>query len=186
MTVSVHPVSGIGAVRPGDDLATMLFDAIRTAALGPEPGDVLVVTHKVVSKAEGRIAPAPDDAAYRALVETEAAAVLRRRGDLVIARTQHGFICANAGVDRSNTGGAGAVLLPLDPDASAHRLRLRIEHATGVSIGVISTDTLGRAWRRGLAAVAIGISGVPAILELRGTPDADGRTMHATEVAVAD
>jgi coenzyme F420-0:L-glutamate ligase/coenzyme F420-1:gamma-L-glutamate ligase len=186
VTVSLHPVPGVGEIRPGDDLAARLLDAIRAATLGPRDGDVLVVTHKVVSKAEGRIAPAPDDAAYRALVEAEAAAVLRRRGDLVIARTRHGFICANAGVDRSNTGGEGAVLLPLDPDASAHRLRLRIERASGIAVSVIITDTFGRAWRRGLTDVAIGISGLPAVLDLRGTADADGRTMHATEVALAD
>ncbi|NNC91847.1 MAG: coenzyme F420-0:L-glutamate ligase, partial [Acidimicrobiia bacterium] len=126
------------------------------------------------------------DADYRALIADEAVDIIRRRGDLVITRTRHGFICANAAVDRSNTPGGRAVLLPVDPDRSAHRLRLGLQRATGRTIGVLITDTFGRAWRRGQTDVAIGISGVVAVLDLRGSTDHEGRELTATEVAVAD
>ncbi len=150
---------------------------------------MLVVTHKVVSKAEGAIealdAEEPERA-YRALAEREAVRVLRRRGDLIIALTRHGFVCANAGVDRSNTAEGTAVKLPADPDRSANALRLRIERATGTRIGVVISDTFGRAWRSGLTDVAIGVAGIQAIVDLRGTTDAGGRELHVTQVAVAD
>lgn len=186
MTVELVPLRGIPEIRSGDDLAALIVAAAAAATITLASGDILVVTHKAVSKAEGRVVEILDDAAYRALVADEAFAVLRRRGDLVIAKTRHGFICANAGVDRSNTSSGTAVLLPIDPDRSAHRLRTHIERATGVDVGIIITDTFGRAWRRGLVDVAIGISGVTAILDLRGEPDAHGRIMDVTEVAIAD
>jgi coenzyme F420-0:L-glutamate ligase/coenzyme F420-1:gamma-L-glutamate ligase len=188
MTVSIHPVPGIPEIAAGDDLPALLAAALQDAGLGPEPGDVLVVTHKVVSKAEGAVAALEGDgeAAYRRIVLDEAAAVLRRRGDLVIAKTRHGFICANAGVDRSNAAPGTAVLLPADPDRSAHRIRVGVRRASGVDVAVVVTDTFGRAWRRGLVDVAIGISGIEAILDLRGTTDAGGRPLSVTEVAVAD
>jgi coenzyme F420-0:L-glutamate ligase/coenzyme F420-1:gamma-L-glutamate ligase len=145
-----------------------------------------VVTHKVVSKAEGAVVDVESEAEYRALVEREAAAVLRRRGELVITRTRHGFICANAGVDRSNAAPGTAILLPRDPDRSAHRIRVGLRRATGVDVAVVITDTFGRTWRRGLVDVAIGVSGIEAILDLRGAPDASGRIMEVTQVAVAD
>ena len=157
MTISLHPLSGIPEVSPGDDLAALLAAALEP--LHPVPGDILVVTHKVVSKAEGAVADLRDDAAYRALVESEAVEILRRRGDLVIARTRHGFICANAGVDRSNVPGTRAVLLPDRPDRSAHTIRTRLEQAAAVSLSVVVTDTFGRPWRRGLTDVAIGPDG---------------------------
>ncbi len=124
--------------------------------------------------------------AYRALVEGEAVRIVRRRGDLVIAQTTHGFICANAAVDRSNIAEGHAVLLPVDPDRSAHRLRTLIERATGTGIGLIITDTFGRPWRRGLVDVAIGVSGVPSIVDLVGTTDAHGNELKVTEIAVVD
>jgi coenzyme F420-0:L-glutamate ligase / coenzyme F420-1:gamma-L-glutamate ligase len=186
VTLSIHPLEGIGEVATGDDLGGMLLATWRGGGLGIVDGDVLVVTHKVVSKAEGRIRPAPDDAAYRSLAAAEAAAVLRRRGDLIIARTRHGFICANAGVDRSNAPEGMAVLLPDDADRSAHGIRARIEHESGARIAVIVTDTFGRAWRRGLSDVAIGVSGMDPILDLRGSTDSHGRTLEVTEVAIAD
>lgn len=186
MTLTITPLSGIPEIAAGDDLAALLLDAIRDAGMALEDGDVVVVTHKVVSKAEESVAPAEDEAAYRAVVEREAAAVLRRRGDLVIARTAHGFICANAGVDRSNAVEGTVVLLPTDPDRSAHRIRLLIERRTEASIGVVISDTFGRAWRRGLTDVAIGLSGLPAILDLRGTVDGSGRVLEVTEIAIAD
>jgi coenzyme F420-0:L-glutamate ligase/coenzyme F420-1:gamma-L-glutamate ligase len=187
MTVlEVHPVVGIGEIHPGDDLAGLIVEAIRADGWSLEDRDIIVVTHKVVSKQEGRIAEISDEAAYRALVEGEAVRIVRRRGDLVIAQTRHGFICANAAVDRSNIAEGFAVLLPVDPDRSAHRLRTLIERATGATIGVIITDTFGRPWRRGLVDVAIGVSGVLAIVDLRGTTDAYGNELNVTEIAVVD
>ena len=184
--LEVIPIEGIAEIGREDDLAGVMLDAIAAGGEGLGVGDVLVVTHKVVSKAEGRVVEVVDEAAYRRLVEDEAASILRRRGDLVITKTRHGFVCANAGVDRSNTKAGTAVLLPIDPDRSAHRLRTRIERATGASIAVIITDTFGRAWRRGLVDVAIGVSGLPAILDLRGTVDGSGNVLEVTEVAIID
>lgn len=188
MTVEILPLHGVPEVRPGDDLAGLLLGALAPSGITLQDGDVLVVTHKVVSKAEGALAPLPDGGfpARRALVEEEAVAVLRRRGELIIAETRQGFICANAGVDRSNVEPGWAVLQPRHPDRSAHRLRTRIGRATGARVGVVITDTFGRPFRRGLTDVAIGISGIPAILDLRGERDTWGRTLEVTEVAVAD
>ncbi len=185
--ISLIPLEGMPEVRAGDDLPTLILESAARGGLDLQDGDVVVVTHKVVSKAEGAIADIGDgDAGYRRLVEGEAAEVLRRRGDLVVAVTRHGFVCANAGVDRSNTAPGTAVLLPRDPDRSAHRLRRRLEQATGRRLAVVVTDTFGRAWRAGLADVAIGVSGIPALLDLRGTTDQQGRELSATIVAVAD
>lgn len=184
--LEVIPLEGIAEIRPEDDLATVMLDAIAAGGEELRTRDVLVVTHKVVSKAEGRVVEVVDEAAYRRLVEDEAASILRRRGDLVITKTRHGFICANAGVDRSNTEAGTAVLLPLDPDRSAHRLRTLIERATGASIAVVVTDTFGRPWRQGVVDVAIGVSGLPAILDLRGTVDGSGNVLEVTEVAIVD
>ncbi len=187
MTVlEVRPVIGMGEIGQGDDLAGLIVQAITENGWNLEDKDIVVVTHKVVSKQEGRIVDVPDEATYRALVEDEAVRIVRRRGDLVIAQTRHGFICANAAVDRSNIADGFALLLPEDPDRSAHRLRTRIERATGTSIGVVITDTFGRPWRRGLVDVAIGVSGVPAIIDLRGTTDAHGNELNVTEIAVVD
>jgi coenzyme F420-0:L-glutamate ligase/coenzyme F420-1:gamma-L-glutamate ligase len=185
--ISILPIPGIGEVAAGDDLAALLAEAIEAAGLGPEPGDILVVTHKVVSKAEGAVREVrEDDRAYREIVEEEAAEVLRRRGDLVIAKTRHGFVCANAGVDRSNAAPGTVVLLPCDPDRSAHTIRTGLMGASGVDVPVIITDTFGRPWRRGLADVAIGVSGIDPVLDLRGTTDDRGRELTVTEVAIAD
>jgi coenzyme F420-0:L-glutamate ligase / coenzyme F420-1:gamma-L-glutamate ligase len=189
VTLTVHPLPGIPEVTKGDDLPGLLLAAVGAAGLALEAGDVLVVTHKVVSKAEGAVVPLEgddEDAAYRRVVLDEAAEVIRRRGDLVIARTRHGFICANAGVDRSNAAPGTAVLLPNDPDRSAHGIRMALKAATGVDVVVVVSDTFGRPWRRGLVDVAVGISGMEAILDLRGTTDATGRELHVTEIALAD
>jgi coenzyme F420-0:L-glutamate ligase len=180
------PIEGIPEIVAGDDLAQLLLEGVSRSGEELRNGDVLVVTHKVVSKAEGRTVEAVDEPSYRHIVENEAAAIVRRRGDLVIAQTRHGFICANAGVDRSNTAPGTAVLLPIDPDRSAHLLRTRVERAAGVAIAVIVTDTFGRPWRRGLVDVAIGVSGLPAIVDLRGTEDATGRVLDVTEIAIVD
>jgi coenzyme F420-0:L-glutamate ligase/coenzyme F420-1:gamma-L-glutamate ligase len=186
MRLEIRPVPGIAEVQPGDDLARMIVDAVSTDGWEIMDRDVVVVTHKVVSKQEGRIVEIPDEATYRALVEDESVEIIRRRGDLVIAQTSHGFICANAAVDRSNIAEGFALLLPIDPDRSAHRLRTLIERATDTSIGVVITDTFGRPWRRGLVDVAIGISGIPSIIDLRGTTDAHGNELNVTEVAIVD
>jgi coenzyme F420-0:L-glutamate ligase/coenzyme F420-1:gamma-L-glutamate ligase len=142
----------------------------------------------VVSKAEGRLVPIdPDDpVGHKAVVEGEAVRVLRRRGDLVIAETSHGFVCANAGVDLSNVEDGWAALLPVDPDQSARRLRDGLRARTGADVAVIVSDTFGRAWRRGLTDVAIGCAGIAAVVDLRGTSDQQGRELAVTEVAVVD
>jgi coenzyme F420-0:L-glutamate ligase / coenzyme F420-1:gamma-L-glutamate ligase len=193
--LSCFPVIGLGEISPGDDLAEQLAGVLVGDGPGAPcvpggiaDGDVLVVTQKVVSKAEGRVVPFDGDelAAKRALVERESVRVLRRRGDLVISETRHGFVCANAGVDLSNVAAGTAALLPEDPDRSARRIREGFEHRHGVSIGVVVSDTFGRPWRRGLTDVAIGVAGVAAVVDLRGTPDAAGRVLDATEVCVAD
>ncbi len=175
---------GLPEVEPGDDLIALLVSAL--SPLAPRDGDILVVTHKVVSKAEGAMAPAATDDDYRNVIASEAAAVIRRRGDMVIAVTHHGFVCANAGVDRSNVTGDRVVLLPRDPDRSANRIRTRILRDLGVELAVVISDTFGRAWRRGVVDVAIGVAGIGPILDLKGTTDMHGRTLEVTEVAIAD
>jgi coenzyme F420-0:L-glutamate ligase/coenzyme F420-1:gamma-L-glutamate ligase len=186
VTIQILPLIGIGSVSPGDDVAEIIADAL--VQLAPAPGDVLVVTHKVVSKAEGQVVTVEGDeeAFKQALVESEAVSIVRRRGDLIIAETKHGFICANAGIDRSNAEPGTMILLPEDPDRSAHRIRVRLERRFGVDMPVIISDTFGRPWRRGLTDIAIGVSGLDAIADLRGTRDWLGRELEVTEIAVAD
>lgn len=186
MTLSIIPIPGIGEVDPGDDLPSLILDAIATEGLTLEDRDVVVVTHKVVSKAEGAVGSYNTEEEYQALKEAEAASVIRRRGDLMIAVTPRGFICANAGVDRSNVQPGLVVLHPRDPDRSAHRLRVRFERASGKRVAVVVTDTFGRAWRRGLTDVAIGVSGIPPIRDYRGETDTWGRTLEVSEVAIVD
>ena len=188
MSLSVWPVAGIGEAKHGDDVADLVLTGLTASEISLVDGDVIVITHKLVSKAEGAVEDLPDDGpdAHRPIVEREAVAILRRRDQLVIAETHHGFVCANAGVDRSNVDSGRAVLLPRNPDASAHKARVRIERATGTRIGVVISDTFGRAWRRGLTDVAIGVSGIPAIVDYRGTTDTHGNELHVTEVAVID
>jgi coenzyme F420-0:L-glutamate ligase/coenzyme F420-1:gamma-L-glutamate ligase len=182
-------IDGIGEVKTGDDLATLLCDAVAVHGdLSLEAGDVLVVTSKIVAKAEGRVArvDAADATAKLSLVESESTRILRRRGELLITETTHGFVCANAGVDLSNVEEGWAVLLPLDPDRSARRLRADLRRRLGIEIAVVISDTFGRAWRNGVADVAIGCAGVAGIIDLRGTADANGRILEATEVCVVD
>lgn len=182
-------VTGIGEITPGEQLGDIIAAACAEPPNGPlQDNDVLVVTQKVVSKAEGRlVAVDPDDPlSHKAVVEAEAVRVVRRRGDLIITETTHGFICANSGVDLSNVERGQAALLPLDSDRSARRIRDIVRARLGVTIGVIVSDTFGRPWRRGLTDVAIGVAGIAAVVDLRGTEDALGRVMQVTEVAVAD
>ncbi len=187
----VLPLPGIGEVVPGTDLAGLIAGAVAPARPeGPAllAGDVVVVTQKIVSKTEGKLVPInhADAGAKLALVERESVRVLRRRGDLVITETRHGFICANAGVDLSNVADGTAALLPDDADRSARGIRAGLRSSLGVDVGVIVSDTFGRAWRRGVTDVAIGCAGVAAVLDLKGTRDAGGRELVATEICVAD
>lgn len=181
----VVPVPGLPEVRPGDDLAGMVAAACE-AAIGLHDGDVVVVTQKVVSKAEGRLVDIDPETSHRPIVEAESVRILRRRGDLIIAETEHGFVCANAGVDLSNVEAGQAALLPEDPDRSARRIRDALTHRFGVEVAVIVSDTFGRPWRRGVTDVAIGVAGLRPVIDLRGTADALGRELQVTEVAVAD
>jgi coenzyme F420-0:L-glutamate ligase/coenzyme F420-1:gamma-L-glutamate ligase len=177
------PVEDLPEIGPGADLAELI--AARAQLI---EGDVVVVTQKVVSKAEGRlVAIDPDDpVSHKRLVEEESVRVLRRRGDLIVSETRHGFVCANAGVDLSNVELGLAALLPVDPDRSARRIRDGLRARTGVQAGVIVSDTFGRTWRRGVIDVAIGCAGVAGLVDLRGTKDALGRELQVTEVCVAD
>jgi coenzyme F420-0:L-glutamate ligase / coenzyme F420-1:gamma-L-glutamate ligase len=187
----VAPLAGMPEVRPGDDLARLLLEAVGRAGLALADGDVLAVTSKVVAKAEGRLVPLPQDPAgreraLREAVAAETARVVARRGRLVIAETRHGLVGANALVDASNAGGDRLVLLPADPDASAARLRADLAALDGHDVAVVVTDTLGRPWRLGQTDVAVGLAGMGALDDWRGRADGDGRRLEVTEVAVAD
>ncbi len=202
--LSIFGVSGIPDISRGDNLAEIIGSRAALADY-----DVLVVTQKIVSKAEGRVvrlgdgisgvAPESGEGALteeeklaalagakEKIVLSESVRILRRRGSLIIAETRHGFICANAGVDLSNVESGHAVLLPVDPDYSAARIRAGIGHLFAKKVGVIVTDTFGRVWRQGLVDVAIGVSGIGAVNDLCGTEDAYGNVLHATKVCVAD
>jgi coenzyme F420-0:L-glutamate ligase / coenzyme F420-1:gamma-L-glutamate ligase len=181
--IRITPLTGIPEVGRGDDLGALVGDAVERAG-GLEEGDVLVVAHKVVSKVEGRVEETAD---VLEVILREARAVRRRRDELVIAETEHGFVCASAGVDRSNTPGEGwVVLLPRDPDASAAAIRSTLGERFGIAPAVVVSDSFGRAWRQGTTDVAIGVSGMSPLLDLRGTDDAAGRPLESTIIAVAD
>jgi coenzyme F420-0:L-glutamate ligase/coenzyme F420-1:gamma-L-glutamate ligase len=194
--ISVLPVEGLPELEPGADLAALL-----AAAVAFEDGDVLVVAQKAVSKAEGRIVRLDDvepsaraqelagdgDPRHVQVILDETVRVVRSRPPLVIAETRHGFVCASAGVDASNAPEVDTlVLLPLDPDASARRLRDRLRELTGRTVAVIVSDSFGRPFRQGTTDVAIGVAGLVALQDLRGTRDASGRELRTTQVAVAD
>jgi coenzyme F420-0:L-glutamate ligase / coenzyme F420-1:gamma-L-glutamate ligase len=181
--IRIIPLTGIPEVERGDDLGALVGDAVERAG-GLEEGDVIVVAHKVVSKAEGRVEQTGD---VLSVILREARAVRRRREELIIAETEHGFVCASAGVDRSNTPGEGwVVLLPRDPDASAAGIRAVLGERFGVAPAVVVSDSFGRAWRQGTTDVAIGVSGMSPLLDLRATDDAGGRPLESTIIAVAD
>jgi coenzyme F420-0:L-glutamate ligase / coenzyme F420-1:gamma-L-glutamate ligase len=194
--IQVLPVEGLPGIREGDDLAALVAERAELA-----DGDVLVVAQKAVSKAEGRVVrlaevepseaardlAAGEDPRRLQVILDESVRVVRSRPPLVIAETRHGFVCASAGVDASNAPGPETVvLLPEDPDASARRLRDRLRELTGAEVGVIVSDSFGRAWRQGTTDVAIGVAGIRPLLDLKGVRDSVGYELHATVIAVAD
>jgi coenzyme F420-0:L-glutamate ligase/coenzyme F420-1:gamma-L-glutamate ligase len=201
------PVPGIGEVRPGDDLGTLIGDAIDAACRDdatyrPRVGDAIVVTQKIVSKAEGKIVdlttiePRPEavawakewgrDARQVEVVFRESAEIVRMARGVIVARTRHGFVCANAGVDASNVPANTVTLLPDDPDGTARQLQEALSERFGVPLGIVVSDSFGRPWRLGIIDVAIGVAGFAALVDLRGEPDAEGRIMRTTVIAVAD
>lgn len=195
--ISLIPVHGLPEIRADDDLAALIAERIDLA-----DDDVVVIAQKAVSKAEGRViridaieasakaielAADERDPREVEVILREAKNIVRERGPLVIVETQHGFICASAGVDHSNAPEPGTlVLLPLDPDASARRIRAGLAERTGKDVGVIVTDSFGRPFRQGTTDVALGVAGIPAMLDLRGTTDRIGYELRSTRVAIAD
>lgn len=201
--VRIIPVRGIGEVRPGDDLAATLLDALARQDQPLADGDVLVITQKIVSKAEGRIVDPRDvapsafarqiaaqgvkDAAYYEIVLSESRRIVKMDRGVLVTETHHGLICANAGVDESNVAGGSAVtLLPVDSDRSAALLRDELRQRAGVTVAVIISDTFGRPWREGQVNIAIGAAGLDPLADYAGQDDGYGYTMHASIIAVAD
>ncbi|OLC54869.1 MAG: coenzyme F420-0:L-glutamate ligase [Chloroflexi bacterium 13_1_40CM_4_68_4] len=203
VTLAVIPVEGLPEVRAGDDLSALILESLKRDGVGLVDGDVLAIAQKIVSKAEGRVIPLASvrprpeaeslarahakDPRVMELVLQESKRIVRAERGVIIAETRHGFVCANAGVDRSNAGAPDAVvLLPLDPDASASRLREALARRTGAQVAVVVTDTFGRAWREGQTNVAIGMSGLEAFLRYVGQFDPDGYELRVTEIALGD
>ena len=204
--LTIQPLAGIPRVRPGDDLAALIIAALVANTRTPKDQDIVVVAQKIVSKAEGRIValnsvtPSPraqelaqitgKDPRQIELVLVESSEVLRAKKNVVVVAHRLGLVMANAGIDRSNVeqgqGSESVLLLPLDPDASAARLKARLDQHYGVALGVVITDSIGRAWRLGTTGHAIGAAGVPSIIDLRGQPDMNGRALEVTETAFAD
>jgi coenzyme F420-0:L-glutamate ligase / coenzyme F420-1:gamma-L-glutamate ligase len=204
--LTLLPVGGLKLVEPGDDVAALIGDRLESAGQLPGDGDVLVVAQKIVSKAEGRyvdfasVTPSPRAVALAAEVEkdprlveivlSEARRVVRQRPGVLIVEHRLGFVMANAGVDHSNVAPPGepdqVLLLPLDPDASAARLREGLAARCGVAPGVVISDSFGRPWRRGTCGVAIGAAGIASLIDMRGRPDLFGRTLEVTVIARAD
>jgi dehydro coenzyme F420 reductase / coenzyme F420-0:L-glutamate ligase / coenzyme F420-1:gamma-L-glutamate ligase len=186
--IEIRPVTGIGELRPGDDLAAELARCAPWLA----DDDILVITSKVVSKVEGRLVPVPSaDPAEREAIRQQAIAdetvrVIARRGNLRVVETRHGLVLAAAGVDASNVRSNEIALLPLDPDASARRLVERLRELTGRTVAVVISDSMGRPWRHGISDVAIGVAGLTAVLDVRGATDRHGNELVVTEVAIAD
>lgn len=208
-TLTLTALAGIPVIRPGDDLAKILYAALQANRLEFQEGDILVLAQKIVSKAEGRFAHLSDvepcalafelarktekDPRFIELVLRESNEVLRTRVGTIIVEHRLGFVCANAGIDHSNVSGPDArspedwfLLLPADPDHSARQLQQQLEEASGVRVGIAIIDSHGRAWRNGTVGVAIGIAGLPGLVDLRGTPDMNGFQLRITQVGAAD
>jgi coenzyme F420-0:L-glutamate ligase/coenzyme F420-1:gamma-L-glutamate ligase len=202
-TLSITPIHIADEIKPGDSIADILMRSLKTNGMALEAGDILVIKHKIISKAEGRIVdlitikPSAAsiawakkyklDARVIELALRESRCVIRRKNGVIITETHHGFICANSGVDVSNVdGGKHALLLPVDPDASARKLHRAFKKLTGFAIPVLITDTFGRSWREGLVEFCIGIAGMKALRDDRGRRDSHGYVLHASLEAVAD
>jgi coenzyme F420-0:L-glutamate ligase / coenzyme F420-1:gamma-L-glutamate ligase len=202
-TIAIIPIPGIPQIQPGDDLPSVLLDAIDQAKVGLKSSDILIICQKIVSKAEGAIVdlktitPSPfaqqiatqweKDPRVVEVVLRESSRIIRMKNGVVITETKHGWVCANSGVDESNSLDDDIVIvLPKDPDASARTIRVAIQERRGITIGIIITDTFGRPWRDGLVEFALGVSGFEPLLDLRGSHDLRGRELHHTVVAVAD
>lgn len=203
--LELSALEGLPLIVPGDDLAGMLAGALREMSLALQDGDILVVAQKIVSKAEGRIVDLDEvepsaracalardvgkDARLVEVILRESSEVVRHKKDVLIVAHRLGFVMANAGVDQSNVGGDGrerVLLLPCAPDASAARIKARLDQEFGVNVGVVINDSFGRPWRNGVVGVALGAAGVPALWNLVGAPDLFGRPMRVTEVALGD
>jgi coenzyme F420-0:L-glutamate ligase / coenzyme F420-1:gamma-L-glutamate ligase len=201
--IRVIPVPLAGEIHPGDDLAEKLAAALKHQKLKPQSGDIVVVKHKIVSKAEGRLVRLDSvktstsakawshrtgtDARVIELALSESKRVVRKKKGVLITETRHGFVCANSGVDVSNVdGGLSAVLLPEDPDRSAANLRSKLKRRFRSDVAVIISDSFGRPWREGLTEVAIGVAGMKSIVDYRGRRDPHGYPLHASYEAVAD
>ena len=201
--VSIYPITGLPEVGKGALLAPLIVDALNNLKISLEPDDVVVITQKIVSKAEGHavsltdVHPSPRavelahrigyDPRHVEVILSESVRVVREAPRVLITETRHGFVCANAGVDRSNTGGSEVVvLLPERPDESARELREQLQRQTGVAVGVVISDSFGRPWREGQVNVAIGSSGVQPRRDYRGSHDPDGYELQGTELAVVD
>jgi coenzyme F420-0:L-glutamate ligase / coenzyme F420-1:gamma-L-glutamate ligase len=204
--LTITPLPGLPRVRPGDDLVVLIEAALERAGLAPEPGDIIVVAQKIVSKSEGRLARLDEvkpsaranelaavtgkDPRQVQLVLDESDEVLRAKKNVMVVAHRLGLVMANAGIDRSNVDqpgdGESVLLLPVDPDASARRLKEGLEARYGGPLGVVITDSIGRAWRLGTVGHAIGAAGVPSLIDQRGQPDMNGRALEVTETAFAD
>ena len=204
MSLTLTPLPGIPIIQEGDDLAQIVLQSLEKARTELQDGDILVVAQKIISKTEGRrvdlaeVTPSPKalalsketekDPRLVELVLQESSKVVRKRPGAIIVEHKLGFICANAGIDRSNVAGSeeAALLLPKNPDASAQALREKLEEASGVRLGVLVIDSHGRAWRLGTVGITIGLAGLPGVVDLRGTKDLFGYEMKITQVAAAD
>ncbi len=183
--LSILPIPCEHEFTTGDRIATLLEQSARAHGTPIIDGDAIVVTQKIVSKAEGRVV-STHGTSKAALISSEARRILRVREEMMITETRHGFVCANAGIDFSNMPDGTAALLPLNADRSAQRIRDEFAAVSGIAVGVVISDTFGRPWRRGLTDVAIGAAGIAAIIDLRGTTDMQGRRLEVTEIAVID
>jgi len=202
MPVEIFPLPGLPEIKPGDDVAGAIVQAVRAHDMRIAAGDVLVIAQKIVSKAEGRVVRLDDvvpseqarlwaeqwnkDARVVELVLRESKRIVRMERGMIISETHHGFVCANAGVDVSNADEGVAILLPDDPDASARTLQAALCRVFAGHVGVIVSDTFGRAWREGLVNVALGVAGLGPLVDYRGQTDANGKPLQATVIAVAD
>ena len=183
--IRIIPVEGIPEIKVDDNLAEITFDVLNKSEIGIEKNDIFIVTQKIVSKSEGMERDL-SNYDFEELLQSESKKIIRKRGDLVIAKTHHGFICANAGIDKSNVKKNSALLLPEDPNKSADKFRKRFESLANLPIAVIISDTFGRAWRKGQVNFAIGSSGISPIDSYIGKLDSFDNELNATEIAVID